>query len=212
MKKFVLVILLFSFASPSFASTHKDVYNVSCKELWRALKDTLRNSGKYGIIAIDNEEMTASYNIGGNLTGKRINSAVLNSIDNGNSCELQVQTAYTGLINNDAGDFKKRVEDSLAKLKGEPLPSDTKKADQAPPPPPPPPAASASLDIHSNPPSADIEIDGSFVGNTPSNVSVTPGKHQIILMKKGFAMWTRSINISGGTIQLNADLDPAPAN
>jgi hypothetical protein len=116
------------------------------------------------------------------------------------------------LINNDAGDFKKRVEDSLAKLKGEPLPSDTKKADQAPPPPPAPPAASASLDIHSNPPSADIEIDGSFVGNTPSNVSVTPGKHQIILMKKGFAMWTRSINISGGTIQLNADLDPAPAN
>jgi hypothetical protein len=156
--------------------------------------------------------MTALYNIGGNLTGKRINSAVLNSIDNGNSCELQVQTAYTGLINNDAGDFKKRVEDSLAKLKGEPLPSDTKKADQAPPPPPAPPAASASLDIHSNPPSADIEIDGSFVGNTPSNVSVTPGKHQIILMKKGFAMWTRSINISGGTIQLNADLDPAPAN
>jgi hypothetical protein len=79
MKRLILVILLLSFALPGFASTHKQLYNVPCNELWRAFKDTLRNSGKYGIIGIDNAEMTASYNIGGNLTGKRINSAVLNS-------------------------------------------------------------------------------------------------------------------------------------
>ena len=60
MKKIVLVILLLTLAAPGFASTHKDSYNVPCSELWAALKDTLRNSGKYGIIAIDNVEMTAS--------------------------------------------------------------------------------------------------------------------------------------------------------
>ncbi|MGA3197496.1 MAG: hypothetical protein ABSD39_21070 [Terriglobales bacterium] len=29
---------------------------------------------------------------------------------------MQVQTAYSGLVNNDEGDFKKRVDASLAKL------------------------------------------------------------------------------------------------
>jgi hypothetical protein len=62
--------------------------------------------------------MTASYNIGGNLTGKRINTVLLNA--QGDSCEMQIQTAFSGLGNNDAGDFKKRVDESLAKLKGTP--------------------------------------------------------------------------------------------
>ena len=107
MKRVVISILLLFTAIPALASTHKDMFNVPCNELWRAVKDTLRNSGKYGIIGIDNNEMTASYNMGGNLTGKRINSAVLNSKDNGANCELQVQTAFSGLVNNDFGDFKK---------------------------------------------------------------------------------------------------------
>jgi len=82
--------------------------------LWPAVKDVLRNSGKYGIIGIDNTEMTASFNIGGTLGGKRINSVVLNT--KGDGCEMQIQTAASGLIHNDEGDFKKRVDESLAKL------------------------------------------------------------------------------------------------
>ena len=31
---------------------------------------------------------------------------------------MQVQSAYRGLAHDDAGDFKKRVDESLAKLKG----------------------------------------------------------------------------------------------
>jgi hypothetical protein len=89
------------------------MYSVSCNVLWVAVKDTLRNSGKYGILGIDNTEMTASFVIGGTLGGKRINSVVLNA--KGETCELQVQTAYSGLIHDDAGDFKKRVDESLAK-------------------------------------------------------------------------------------------------
>src|SRR5208283_3070608 len=110
-----LTLALLVVAAPSFAKTHNEMYPVACSVLWPAVKDTLRNSGKYGIIGIDNTEMTASYNIGGALGGKRINSLVLN--EKGTGCELQVQTAYSGLIHNDEGDFRKRVEDSLAKLK-----------------------------------------------------------------------------------------------
>lgn len=103
---------------PAFAKTHREIYKVPCNALWPAIKDTLRNSGKYGIIGIDSTEMTASYNIGGFLTGKRINSLVLNPLDDGKGCEMQIQTSYSGLVNNDEADFKKRVDESLAKLKG----------------------------------------------------------------------------------------------
>lgn len=116
MKQVVLVFLVAAIAAPVSAKTHKEMFAVPCSALWPAVKDTLRNSGKYGIIGIDNTEMTASYSMGGNLTGKRMNSLVLNSRDNG--CEMQVQTAFSGLVNNDAGDLKKRVEQSLTKLQG----------------------------------------------------------------------------------------------
>jgi hypothetical protein len=208
MKRILLLVLLLSLAVPTFASTHKDIYNVSCNELWRALKDTLKNSGKYGILGIDNSEMTASYNIGGNLTAKRVNSAVLNSKDNGASCELQVQTAYSGLVNNDAGDLKKRVDESLAKLKSEPLTNPTATPGQSDAPPAP---AQAMLSIDSAPSGADIEIDGAFVGNTPSTVSVASGSRQITVKKKGFTDWKKTLNVTTGTVHLSAELEQGTA-
>jgi len=117
MRPLVPAVILLAIAVPGFCKTHKDVFEVPCKVLWPAVKDTLRNSGKYGIIGIDNEEMTASYNIGGFLAGKRLNSLVLN--EKGNSCEMQVQTSFSGLANNDAGDLKKRVTESLEKEKAQ---------------------------------------------------------------------------------------------
>jgi len=131
MKRFVVVaLLMLSVAMPSFCKTHKDTFPVSCSVLWPAVKDALRNSGKYGILGIDGNEMTASFVIGGTLGGKRINSVVLNG--KGDSCEMQVQTAYSGLAHNDAGDFKKRVDESLARLQAE-QPAVPKKPDNAPP-------------------------------------------------------------------------------
>jgi hypothetical protein len=113
-----LAVALIAFAPVAEAKTHKDNYSVSCDVLWRAVKDTIRNSGKYGIIGIDNAELAASFNIGGSLAGKRINSVVLNRISE-KACEMQTQTAFSGLVNNDAGDFKKRVDASLDKLSKE---------------------------------------------------------------------------------------------
>jgi hypothetical protein len=65
----------------------------------------------------------------------------------------------------------------------------------------------ASLAIDSTPAGADVEIDGAFVGNTPSTVSVAPGRHEIVIKKKGFTDWTKTLNVTGGTIHLNAELD-----
>jgi CRISPR/Cas system-associated exonuclease Cas4 (RecB family) len=63
------------------------------------------------------------------------------------------------------------------------------------------------LAIDSAPTAADVEIDGAFVGNTPSTVSIAPGHHQITVKKKGFADWTKTLNVTGGTIHMNAELE-----
>lgn len=61
--------------------------------------------------------------------------------------------------------------------------------------------------IESAPPGADIEIDGAFVGNTPSTINVAVGNHDIALKKKGFADWTKKLNVMGGNVHLSAELE-----
>jgi hypothetical protein len=70
-------------------------------------------------------------------------------------------------------------------------------------------AAQANVIVESTPPGADIEVDGAFVGNTPSTVSVAPGSHQIAVKKKGFADWTKTLNVTGGNVHLSAELEAA---
>ncbi len=69
-------------------------------------------------------------------------------------------------------------------------------------------AAQAQLQITSTPDAADIEIDGSFVGNTPSTVGVAGGQHQISVKKSGFKPWERKIAVSSGQVNVNAVLEP----
>jgi PEGA domain len=70
--------------------------------------------------------------------------------------------------------------------------------------------AQVSLVIESTPPGADIEIDGAFVGNTPSTLSVVPGSHQIAIKKKGFTDWTKTLSTTGGTVHLSAEMEHVP--
>jgi PEGA domain len=68
-------------------------------------------------------------------------------------------------------------------------------------------AATAQLEISSTPDGADIEIDGNYVGSTPSTVGATAGQHQISLKKSGFEPWERKITVSTGQIKVNAALE-----
>jgi hypothetical protein len=74
----------------------------------------------------------------------------------------------------------------------------------------PAPSVLAALIIASTPPGADIEVDGGFVGSTPSTLSLPSGSHQIVVKKKGFADWTKTLNVTGGSINLNVELEQAP--
>jgi len=69
-------------------------------------------------------------------------------------------------------------------------------------------AATAKLSVASVPDGADIELDGSFVGNTPSDVQIAEGEHTIIVKKSGFRDWERKLKVSAGSnVHLNAELE-----
>jgi hypothetical protein len=62
--------------------------------------------------------------------------------------------------------------------------------------------------VGSIPDGADIEVDGSFVGNTPSDIQVTDGAHTVTVKKTGFKDWERKLKVSGGSnVHLNAELE-----
>jgi hypothetical protein len=71
-------------------------------------------------------------------------------------------------------------------------------------------SSSAKLQIDSNPPAADIEVDGSFVGNTPSDVQVSEGEHTVTVKKSGFKNWERKLKSSAGSsVHISAELEKA---
>jgi hypothetical protein len=74
-------------------------------------------------------------------------------------------------------------------------------------------APQAKLQLSSDPAGADIEIDGSFVGNTPSDVQVGEGDHTVSVKKSGFKDWQRTLKVSAGSsVRLNAELEKIPTN
>ena len=64
------------------------------------------------------------------------------------------------------------------------------------------------VSVASNPDSAEIEIDGEFMGNTPSTLELGPGKHEISVQKAGYKAWEKKIDLAAGNIKVNAELEP----
>jgi hypothetical protein len=67
--------------------------------------------------------------------------------------------------------------------------------------------AQETLEFISNPAGADIEVDGSFVGTTPSSITVSPGDHAVTIRKAGYKAWERRMKTSSGSVKVVADLE-----
>jgi hypothetical protein len=67
----------------------------------------------------------------------------------------------------------------------------------------------AQVTINSSPAGAEVEVDGAFVGSTPSTISLEPGDHAITITKKGYKQWERKIKVTAGKIDVDADLEAA---
>ena len=71
-------------------------------------------------------------------------------------------------------------------------------------------AASARVQIESIPPGADIEVDGSFVGSTPSEVQIAEGNHTVLVTKSGYKNWERTLKAgAGSSVHLRAEMEKA---
>ena len=132
MKFVVIAFVTLILALPALGGTHKDSFPQSCSELWTAVKDTISNPDHYTLQGTpDDAKMTASYNVKhaahlsiSGAVAQRTNVVTL--VPKGTGCEMQVESSFSGLAHDDAGDFKKRVDESLAKPPQPAKPSDAK--------------------------------------------------------------------------------------
>ncbi|MGA3211758.1 MAG: PEGA domain-containing protein [Terriglobales bacterium] len=61
------------------------------------------------------------------------------------------------------------------------------------------PLESVKCKFNSAPPGAEITVDGKYMGNTPSVISLGAGTHDIALSLAGFAQWQRQLTITAGS-------------
>jgi hypothetical protein len=71
--------------------------------------------------------------------------------------------------------------------------------------------ALAQITVDANVANCDIEVDGAFVGNTPSQVSAAAGSHQIGISKKGYKPWVKTVMVSGSGVHIQAELEAEPS-
>lgn len=68
-------------------------------------------------------------------------------------------------------------------------------------------SGSAAVTIHSTANGADIEVDGGYVGSTPTTLQLTAGAHQIAVKSNG-SVWQRTLQVTGGSsVTINAAVE-----
>jgi len=65
----------------------------------------------------------------------------------------------------------------------------------------------ASIAVKSTPPGCDIDVDGKYMGSTPSTIQLTPGDHLVSIEKENLTPWQRTMTVTaGGTSNIDATL------
>jgi len=111
-KLFVTSLFMLLFASTALAKP-KDVYPVSCVDLWAAVKDSLENQSNYGILSMNDVAQSAAFTVVGNLTAYTDRIA-LTPRDGG--CAMKATFLQIGPDNSDWRQFQHRLARSLQKL------------------------------------------------------------------------------------------------
>ena len=57
----------------------------------------------------------------------------------------------------------------------------------------------ASISVTSDPPNANVTIGGELKGTTPLEINVAAGSHEVIVELDGYAVQTRTVQLTGGT-------------
>jgi len=103
---------MFVVAAPARAKSSDD-YQVSCNDLWAAVKATLDNPDNYGILSLNDTVQKASFTVVGGLTTDT-DKVALTPKDSG--CGMRTMFIQLGPDNSDWRQFHHRIARSLAKM------------------------------------------------------------------------------------------------
>jgi hypothetical protein len=142
--------------------------------------------------------------------------------DNPGTCTAEVKMTFAGFGKPMFGNkgwyavdsnfaFEKSILDEVEAQSKQAGAADLDRAISQLPTEPPKPAESLApphLTLTSEPDGAEIEIDGEFIGNTPTTLTVKPGKVTVKMRKTGFQPWQRTLTLNPGDKRtLNGDLE-----
>jgi len=113
MSKFLIAsFFLLVVTAPALAKS-RDVYPVSCGDLWAAVHDTLDNPHNYVILSMNDVERRASFTVVGNLTAYT-DKLALTATEGG--CTMKATILQVGAADSDWRQFHHRLGRSLAKV------------------------------------------------------------------------------------------------
>lgn len=117
----ILILLFLALTLAAVGASHESTYPNSCSQLWPAVKAVVSNPDNYKLLNSDDEKWTASYDVKHKVhlsisgaVAQRTNHVTL--VTQGTGCQMQVDSSFSGATHDDQGDFKKRVDEALAKL------------------------------------------------------------------------------------------------
>jgi hypothetical protein len=68
-------------------------------------------------------------------------------------------------------------------------------------------APKVKCSFNSMPPGAEITVDWRYVGNTPSEIGLSPGTHVVVISTPGFAEWKRELTVAADSaVNVTANL------
>jgi hypothetical protein len=199
MKYTVIVLALALTVSPAFAKPKEKTFPASCGRVWAAVKRATVPP-HYNFAQLDDAQ-------------KRYLDITLSGT--GDTCTVAIGGNYSGLVHNDKGDLFKRIEEALAETSSEEsvrtsgtaaTPASSEQHTQAER--PKPAGEVGTITLTSMPDGAEVYVDGSFVGNAPATLRLTPGKHTIRVVSKGYKDWSRELSVlASSDVKLTANLD-----
>ncbi len=227
LKRTSVIFLLLALSLPAWAKPKKKLYNNSAQEVFTAALRTARE--RHVITYVDEKMMMFTFQTGHSIFTKGFiaNASVEPQADDRAALVINVQlkddeTAF-GAGDRMADKFFAQVTEQLAgQVKQKSEVHSEQAAIAVPPPkavPPEPSLTTPSLTtaatsgkgvviLTASPDNADVNVDGSFVGNAPVNLKLAPGKHTISVSAQGYQTFSRDINVlADSEVRLTANLE-----
>src|SRR5271157_3623953 len=63
------------------------------------------------------------------------------------------------------------------------------------------------VEFWSRPDGADIELDGNYIGSTPSTILVPVGEHTVTIRKQDFRTWQETFQVTSRNVRVAADME-----